>query len=532
MLARGEPGGVAYWFVFLLHVALLWSLPFFPSQDGPTHVYNALILRDLSQGGPTYGAFYDLHLSFTPNLGAVAPLYGLMSLFPPLVAEKVFLTLVLTLLVGVMPRLARVVGGDPHPGAFVVFALLNSAIVLHGFYSLLLGQALFLWALWIYWRVRARPFWQVWVITTCSAAVLLFCHLLPFACYLLAVGMATLLPQPSARPFLERVRTTAGLLAVPALLLAANAWSLSTVVPSLQYGPRPVTPALSDGFDWQLNLVGLIYLVMLGQPALAFDQMATGFAIGVVLVWLLVRPGTRLSCRWPASGSPVLEAAVAARRWLLAVSAVLVAAMVIVPDAIGELALIKIRFPSFVCLLLVPLVCCVTPLPGLRRALMVACLVGVTLNGWHVVQAGRQMQALVTAGPHADVRGRFVAGYLGTERDGLAQVLLHATSYYCAVHGCVDLGNYQAFLGHFFVSFKPDPTLAVSVDIDAAGTTIPWERYPRVSYLRGWGFAPAERARVSRTFELVGEAGQATVWRRRGQAADGDAGTPPGGAVR
>jgi len=131
------------------------------------------------------------------------------------------------------------------------------------------------------------------------------------------------------------------------------------------------------------------------------------------------------------------------------------------------------------------------------------------------VQYGRQVQTLVAAGPQVDVRGRYVAGYLGERSPGFAKVMLHATSYYCARHGCVDLGNYQAFLGHFFVSFKSDPTLAVSRDLDTNGTSVPWERYPGVAYLRGWAFGPAERARVGRTFELVGESGRATVWRRR-----------------
>ncbi len=517
---RGSPerGPFLYGAAFLLHLALLWSLPFIPSQDGPSHLYNALIIRDLLHGGRAYGAFFNLHLSLTPNLGAVVPLYGLTAVLSPLAAEKAFLTVVMALLVGVMPRLARMVGGQPYPGSFVVFSLLFSALVLQGFYSFVLGLALCLWAMWLHWRMRDRSLWQQWVVSTCSALCLLFCHLLPFACYLLAVAVATLLPTPSGRPLAGRVRTTALYLVVPGLILAAYAWSLATATPSVPYAPFPATPSLLSGLDWPLNVVALVYLATLGQPALALVQVATGWSTGVVLAWLFLRPGTRLSSRWPDPGSNVREDAVAARRWLVVVSALMVVGMLVVPDAVGELAFIKLRFPSMVCLLMVPLACCVTPLPALRRAVLAVSLIGAAVNGWYVERYARQIQTFVTAGPQIDVRGRFVAGYLGIQPEGLSNVLLHATSYYCALRECVDLGNYQAFLGHFFVAFKSHPALALSRYLETHGTTIRWEDYPDVASLRGWGFRPEERARVGRVYDLVGEAGPLTVWRRSGCA--------------
>ena len=71
---------------------------------------------------------------------------------------------------------------------------------------------------------------------------------------------------------------------------------------------------------------------------------------------------------------------------------------------------------------------CVTPLPGLRRVLLTMSLVAAGVNAWYVVQYGRQVQTLVAAGPQVDVRGRYVAGYLGERSAGFAKVMLHATS--------------------------------------------------------------------------------------------------------
>src|SRR6478672_1600454 len=83
--------------LLLLHVAPLWFFPYFPSQDGPAHLENAVILRDY-RDRPVLQEFYEPNLSPDPNWLGHLILAGLMTVLPLLVAEKVLLTGYLLLL--------------------------------------------------------------------------------------------------------------------------------------------------------------------------------------------------------------------------------------------------------------------------------------------------------------------------------------------------------------------------------------------------------------------------------------------------
>ena len=41
-----DPDQLLFFALLALHVLPLWVFPFFPSQDGPAHLENAVILRD------------------------------------------------------------------------------------------------------------------------------------------------------------------------------------------------------------------------------------------------------------------------------------------------------------------------------------------------------------------------------------------------------------------------------------------------------------------------------------------------------
>ncbi len=71
----------------------VWAFPLFPSQDGPSHVANSWILRALLTGrhAELTGTF-EINLDPCPNWFSHASLAGLLTVFGPVAAEKVFLT--------------------------------------------------------------------------------------------------------------------------------------------------------------------------------------------------------------------------------------------------------------------------------------------------------------------------------------------------------------------------------------------------------------------------------------------------------
>src|SRR4030042_6889484 len=87
-----------YIFLLILHIGLVCWLPYVPPQDGPSHIYNLVILHDLLNGGKEWGNFFSYQLRLIPNLGFIFLAYPLLSFFTPLVVERIFISVYIVLL--------------------------------------------------------------------------------------------------------------------------------------------------------------------------------------------------------------------------------------------------------------------------------------------------------------------------------------------------------------------------------------------------------------------------------------------------
>jgi hypothetical protein len=505
----------SYLLVLGLHLGLIWWVPFFPSQDGPSHLYNALILRDLMNGGAVYGAFFDATLIFRPNLGATAPLYLLTSALPPVIAEKVFLSVFMALLVFVVPRLARLAGNEPFPASFMIFPVLLSRLTLPGFYSFMIGVPLWLWAMWLFWRMRPLPLWQRTLAGNACAVGLFACHLLPFGCYVLSCACASVCCSVG-KTIWARLREAVILLALPILLLGGYGLLLLQEVRQgavVSSGHESVVGALV-GFDFRQDLSALLNLLTFEQVTLSLNQFVPGVLLGFLALGVMCRRDVRRS--WRSGPAPEADSERRmARRWLLLTIGALLGTMLCVPDRIGELSLIKPRFGPLILLLVIPLLSSATLPAPLQRLVLCVTLSAALLNSVLVSRASSQVQAFVTFLPHEAVRGHFVAGYRGSPADSPIDPLAHATSYYCARHGCLDVDNYQANSQQFFVRFKPNSALAVSHQLELAPTRVEWARYPDVEYVLGWQFEADEKTRIGNVFTMLDERGPVSLWHRK-----------------
>ena len=87
-------------FVLLLvvHLAPVWIFRFFPSQDGPSHLYNARLLTEmLEPANFQVRLFFEYSAALHPNLLAHVLLAALQLVVSPLVAEKLLLSLIVAL---------------------------------------------------------------------------------------------------------------------------------------------------------------------------------------------------------------------------------------------------------------------------------------------------------------------------------------------------------------------------------------------------------------------------------------------------
>src|SRR5262245_49019596 len=79
--------------ILVLHLLPVWLFTYFPSQDGPSHLANSIVLKDYGKPGTRYHEFYELRWELFPNWTSHMLLAGLMTLAPPLIAEKLLLSI-------------------------------------------------------------------------------------------------------------------------------------------------------------------------------------------------------------------------------------------------------------------------------------------------------------------------------------------------------------------------------------------------------------------------------------------------------
>src|SRR5262249_19075533 len=162
----------------LLHLVPIWRVHYIPTVDGPSHVYNAVVLRELARGTPEFARAFAVNPRPNPNwLG-----HALMVPFAakPLVAEKLLLSLIVLLFLWGCWRLGGVY-------AFLAMPLTFHLLLQMGFYNYSLGVALLLHAIASWWR-RERG----WI----TALWMLFCalaHPLPAAAAIAFVTIAWLM---------------------------------------------------------------------------------------------------------------------------------------------------------------------------------------------------------------------------------------------------------------------------------------------------------------------------------------------------
>ena len=143
--------------LFVLHLLPVWGFKYFPTQDGASHIYNAYVLKEYHKHeNYRLREVYELNATVFPNWTSHALLVVLLNVFPPLVCEKI----VLTLCIGLLPlSLFYFINGIAKRN--MVFGLLGFMYaynyLLHmGFYNFVLSMSLFFFTIGYWWRVKDK----------------------------------------------------------------------------------------------------------------------------------------------------------------------------------------------------------------------------------------------------------------------------------------------------------------------------------------------------------------------------------------
>ena len=143
--------------LLVVHLLPVWLFEYFPSQDGSSHVYNAYLLKDYHHHeNYQLREVYQLNLKIFPNWASHIILAALMYIFPPIVCEKILVSLcIVSLPISLFYFLSGIQKEKTFWGLIGFIYAFN--YLLHmGFYNFALSIPFFFLTLGYWWRRQDR----------------------------------------------------------------------------------------------------------------------------------------------------------------------------------------------------------------------------------------------------------------------------------------------------------------------------------------------------------------------------------------
>jgi len=473
--------------LWLLQLAPVWALRWFPTQDGPSHLENANILLLMGRPDlPVFREYFAINRQPTPNwLGHLA-LAMLIRVSNPFAAEKLLVTAYILGLPLAAAYAFRALRPDSAPLAVLAFPFLSNCLLHYGFYNFCLSMVLFFVVLGYWLRRRAGAGWRA---TAALAALLV----LLYGCHVVSWGLALAALAIFAPRSPGRLATAAA----PSLALAAwfflgrsSSVTADVAVPAAARwnGLVHFTTAVFSysGADQWVGTGFALFLVCAAAASVAKRRWGPPavFSGLVLLLYFAAPPGA-------AGGAVLLERlnlyfflslllGVAAAEWTPARRWYLQAG-----SALFTVALLALNWPWY------------------REANR---LIDEFLSGAAVLRPNSTLLPLVY-----DPRGP------GRLRHLYGEPLRHIASLAAVMRDCVNLDNYEAQTDLFPVTFHGDRNPGVF--IGAMEESPPRVRLdsPRIDYLLVWDpqhSAPAPPPRFAPVFSSP--AGRMRIYRQGG----------------
>lgn len=172
------------------YIVWLLSLPSFPTQDGPIHLYYTHVLKALFSDHPgVYAEYYQVKHLLPPYALYYYALLGLSHFVPLLLADKIIVCAYVVSFVFGFRYLARALGANADAMTlFATLLLLNWPLGM-GFVNFCLSLSFAFWAIGLWLRFAGQAGKTARILFVLTAVVVMFTHPVPL---LLVLGVAGL----------------------------------------------------------------------------------------------------------------------------------------------------------------------------------------------------------------------------------------------------------------------------------------------------------------------------------------------------
>jgi hypothetical protein len=361
-----------------------------------------------------------------------------MFVFPPLIAEKIFLSLYIILFPLSIYYFLNAVQHGRHALVILSFTFIYNYLFLMGFYNFAVSVPLFLLALGYWWRHKEQMNRRHIVLLNLLIVVTYFAHLISYAFILFSIALLALL---HFRRDFKRILIT-GCYLLPAAVLLLVYLPTSDLLAG-----EPPEFGLARVGELFANLIGMHVLISYTEPPSWLSAAVSAFLIflGVVTVWQNRKETT---------------AAHTGQKAFLCLVGVLFVLYFVLPNSIGPGGWVNDRIAILATLALFAWFRGFDKLRWERLftvavtllALINIIYVGVLFKNLNAeirefnafVQQVEKNKVILPL--HFDPRG-------SSKRVG---IFVNAANYYCLDNGCINLGNYEIQFDYFPVRFNAD----------------------------------------------------------------------------
>jgi hypothetical protein len=494
---------LAFLFLTLVYVLPIWVFRYFPSQDGPCHIYNSFILRHYNDPEYVFNQFYDVRKAPIPNWASHASMTLLMYLVPPLIAEKLLLTGYIVLMAVSMRYLVNAVEGDRTPLVFLGLPFIYNYLFLMGFYNFSLGVALFMLSMGYWWKRFSAFNVKHAVVLGSLLVVAYFCHPVPLVLAVLSIVLVAALSLPHR--FSRWKQALMSLLCtLPSLGL------LFYYIQTRGTEQSPGSWTLARLWEYFIRNESLAYH---SESQIIFGWLVTG-AFAFLFFYALVRDHL-FTKGWR------FELRLRRRDFLLLLCIAFFVIYLRAPDGMSGGGFIKTRMALFPFLIVIPWLS--WNMPGIAKGVVGGAL--ALLSVAYIAHVSYYHKIM-----NDDIKV-YISGYDAVERNKVILplgfdyigkswrigIFVHTPGYYGYETGCINLINYEASTNYFPTVFKPDfhrPPLEM---VHVKQTEIDFAEYKDdIDYVLTWALEPGSdvETRILEHYSLIKHNGNLKIFRR------------------
>jgi hypothetical protein len=429
-------------FLILLYILPIWIFRYFPSQDGPCHIYNSFILKNYDNPEYVFNKYYEIRKSPIPNWVSHAVMMFLMYLVPPLIAEKLLLTGYVALMAFSMFYFVNNVEGGRLPLVFVGLPFIYNYLFLMGFYNFCLGVGMLILIMGYWWRhfdnfrIRNALYLSLMMVIT------YFCHLVPLVLSMFSVVVISVLSLPPGfkkwKQALLSILST--LPAIGLTLFYTETRGTAKVIGSW---------TLSRLWEYFIRSESLAYH---SESQIIFGRFVAGAFIALFFYTLIRDHFFAEEWRF---GFRIEK-----KDFLLILCIAFFIIYLRAPDAMSGGGFIKTRMAFMPFLIIIPWFS--WDMPKLAKIIIGGAL--AALSAAYIIHASYYHRILnnevkmYTSGYHVIEKNKVILPLSFNHRGKGWRIgsFLHAVGHYGYTTGCIDLDNYEATTKYFPTYFKSD----------------------------------------------------------------------------